>query len=674
MSKFDKQLKSRKPNYPFTITQTSFTGTSQMDDNYDHDSVSTSMINNHTATLLKLDKELKELRSENRSLKILLLDERSMLEQILNENKSEKFDERRINLLKFQIIHLERQTLLLTEALGTRSENIMTVENTLRWLADQLRVYITADVKGINVPVSRAELMAMVEKVESSRIKLAKGIENNSKESLAKSTLYYNSFIKKKNQKDLTLYDIAVGQSSHLNLKSVAQLESKLSVLYKELVTLKESLDYITPKHIDSGHMTGVLKERLKGNLTKSCMMCKDCSEDLLHLSLLYPSAPWSALKRPVIKDISVEYIISTLPTLPKSKTTEIHQHIESLVKLYNYRQIMLEREVKALREEVKFHQTIYTTQLNYIESLFTAVKDGYMSFENSVHNIVVEPLKEILRNYVNLKTTGSESGLRDFLSSFKTNEHKLETVVKKLELLPETSSNNSLEALSSYGEEFFYLMDTLVTEQQEKRDRTLTSKQEIKEMVDQQEAETRQLLENSEEKKIFLKQSKELENFQKELLLEKNASKLGKSNSETSLVSSVSNLDNTLDTSLESHMNSSQGFQTNSINPATQKNIAGKAKRHSISNMDKPPSGREGHRLLSTVLPNVSKQSRNYEANLVVPNRTLQLRRSNSSPKINVGNNDTSSGAEDRSALPQTKKFTASSTLKCKNKKIPFY
>ncbi|XP_055956379.1 uncharacterized protein LOC126818094 isoform X2 [Patella vulgata] len=624
----------------------------------------------NSAILLKMDREMQELKEENKKLKLQLLDERSMLEQLLNETSQEKFDERRINLLKAQIIQLERQTLILSEALGNRSENLLEVENVLKWLTDELRSYIAADVKGSNIPVSRAHLMAMVETAESARIKLFKGIENNSKENLIKPTMFINDFIKKKNQEDLTLLDITSGQMSHINLKHVGQLESKLSQLYKELIKLRESLcETDNPvKKITSDHIAKCFKERLTSDIVKSSTLCRDCSTDLLSLSLLYPAAPWSALKRPILKEVTIEEFMSMLPSLPKPKTVELHRCIEGLLKTCNYRHTMLEREVKALRDEVKFHQSIYNHQLTYIDSLFTAVKDGYLSFENSIHSLVVEPLKETLKNYEGLKVSASEKALRDFLSTFKNNEEKLQNVVNKLELIPEQANQlNGEKVFTSFGEEFFHLMDKLVVEQQEKRDREIQCRSEMKEEQKQRDESLKQLIYKMEEKKIHAREFKELRNFEI-LEMNKNEPKLKKSCSDISLCKNDSlNGDKRQDSGLSPPENISSNCELSNV------------MMDQVKKTDKPPSGREKFKISTKGTRN--KQCRNYEPNLVVPNKTLQLRKSNSISKLNCDKNTDQS--ENLLMLQDLSTLSMSSVesqppvhhlAPLKKKKAPFY
>ena len=44
---------------------------------------------------------------------------------------------------------------------------------------------------------------------------------------------------------------------------------------------------------LTSGHVTHCVRERLSTQILKSCAIMKDCTDNLLELSLLFPSAPW---------------------------------------------------------------------------------------------------------------------------------------------------------------------------------------------------------------------------------------------------------------------------------------------------------------------------------------------------------------------------------------------
>lgn len=257
----------------------------------------------NSASLSKAEREIKALKGENHRLRKELEDVRSLYNQLVQEDSHERFDERRVTLLKSQIIQLERQVLLLSEALSSRTETLLEVENALTWLADKCRTFITKEIKGPEVNVPRSDFTLMVETAESARIKLYKQLENRTTEKLSRQLLFYNEFIHPSRQNDVTLLDVASGTLEHLNLKQVAKLETKLSLLYKELISLHSKLEQdqqvsqvTSPCMWSSSHVTLAARERLMTQILKSCAMMKDCTSDLLDVSLLFPAAPWVVL------------------------------------------------------------------------------------------------------------------------------------------------------------------------------------------------------------------------------------------------------------------------------------------------------------------------------------------------------------------------------------------
>ena len=74
-----------------------------------------------------------------------------------------------------------------------------------------------------------------------------------------------------------------------------AQLESKLSLLYKELIKVSKHLTSRARDGPEAGqsHMSSAVREREGTVVLRAAAMARDCASDLLSLSLLVPSAPW---------------------------------------------------------------------------------------------------------------------------------------------------------------------------------------------------------------------------------------------------------------------------------------------------------------------------------------------------------------------------------------------
>ncbi|GFN92006.1 hypothetical protein PoB_001851200 [Plakobranchus ocellatus] len=447
------------------------------------------------------ERGIKILRAENAKLKKEYDELNSTLKQLLRETSHEKFDERRINLLKLQIIQLERQVAVLNEALGSRHEAALEVENTMAWLADKLRSYISAEVKGPLVPIARADLMTLVESSESARIKLFKAIERSGKESVGKDLLYLNPFIggKYSQGEQVSLLDISLNRMDYINLRHVARLESKLCVLYQDLIRVFGQLEHVAKSPACIGRTSGA-SSRLNTTILKTCMTLRDAADDLLALSLLCPSSPWPALKRPVTKQVPVERITSALPTgLPRLKQEEITHLIEASIGICNHRYLLLEKEKAVLKEELNFHRATHDLQVQFMQSLFEAVRKGYGEFEKSAKETIAAPIKTMLDAYKKLKESASEDALREFLLVIKDNEEQLCSVDELLEAHNFEEDDTGALAFSRFGSEFFSKLDALVELCQRERDLSIKARKDVAEEQRRKDTELQQLIEDLE-------------------------------------------------------------------------------------------------------------------------------------------------------------------------------
>ncbi|CAG5119367.1 unnamed protein product [Candidula unifasciata] len=493
---------------------------------YDVGSEAVTAVNN--AATCKLERELKTMQEENLQLRRELHESRMALKQLFSESSHEKFDERRVNLLKFQLIQLERQIAILNEALSCRQEAVLEVENTMAWLADRLRSYIAAEVKGPAVPIARSDLTSMTEVVESSRIKLFKALEGSEKDAIGKDVLFLNQFLggKYKNGEPLTVLDISLQRMNYINLRHVAQLESKLCQLYKELIGVNECLCNVKPLSLLAGHINCAEKNRMETMLLKACVVIQDVSDDLMALSLLCPSAPWPVLKRPIIKQIPAERVIAALPALPPSKQEEVKHIIEASIHTCNHHQFLLSKQLAVLKEELAFHRSVYSIQSQYVQDLFDAVRKGYEEFEASLKSVVCSPLKEILDAYQVLKNSASEDAFRKFLLIIKANEEQLMSVVETFSSDNCKSDNNDFQVFSKFGEEFMDKINSLVIKCQHERDAAAKEHKEVKEEQAKKDLELQRLLEDLENKyaKTWIPVSSGVTSENKLLLNEKDA------------------------------------------------------------------------------------------------------------------------------------------------------
>ncbi|KAH3837019.1 uncharacterized protein LOC127876875 [Dreissena polymorpha] len=460
------------------------------------------------ASVTKQEKELQALKFENKKLKGDLNEIRSLYKQLVQENSHERFDERRVTLLKSQIIQLERQILLLNEALSSRGQVLYEVENNLQWIANTCRGYICKDTHGPQVPVERSQLTLMVETAESARIKLYKQLENTTSQQLSQPLKHFSEFLQTQKEGEVSMLEVAMGTLEHLNIKHVTKLETKLSTLYRDLIHLHSTMEADTKNESaylwTSCHVTKVARERLVTQILTSCARLKDCSSDLLELSLLFPSAPWPPLRKNAIKDVTADRVIQCIPS--RSRSQETLKVIEALVKAYNYKVYMLRNESDSLREEVKYHKTIYNLQLKYAESLFQAIREAYGGFEAMTNEVIVKPLKEVLEAYVDLSQSASEEALKVFMRTFKDRVTQFGDIVETLTVKEPESEGATV--LSQYGEEFFKVLEKVVKEEQLKRDNEASHVEHLREEQDRLDSQLHQILEEQETRQQLLMMS----------------------------------------------------------------------------------------------------------------------------------------------------------------------
>ncbi|XP_033121186.1 uncharacterized protein LOC117120286 [Anneissia japonica] len=453
-----------------------------------------------TSSVCQMENEIKSLKEENKHLKMELEEIRSLYKQLVHEAPSEKFDEMRVNLLKSQLIQLERQILLQSEAITSRADILLVVENALQSTADSMRNLLASGVYGPTVPVERSQLMKVIENLEGARHRLYKNIENNSSEKLAKPVLYMGEFLKPGRGREVTVLDVCNGTTEHISLKHVAKLESKLFTLQKNLHALHQSMklfwshDFKQPVYTNQQLGLPVI-QRLSGQLAKSEKCLEQCCRDLIALSILVPTAPWPVLNKPPVVEVTTEMVLSALPNFPRSKQQEGKKMITALTKACSYTRQVVRLEAKACAEELKYHQAIYQLQMDYMQSLFTAVSDAYCKFEGNIQQMLGKPLKDVLDSFMLLRDSASEDALRDFLATFKDHADTLTDAVKSLSPCSDNVSDGTHKALTDFGKQFFISVDTQSRKCIAERDRLA---KEIEEVKQQRE------LYNSEVKDIF--------------------------------------------------------------------------------------------------------------------------------------------------------------------------
>ncbi|XP_061173048.1 uncharacterized protein LOC133182285 [Saccostrea echinata] len=608
---------------------------------------STSSVPTNSASLAKAERQIKGLQEENTKLRKDLDNMRSLYKQLTLENSHEKFDERRVFVLKSQIIQLERQILLMSNAIGNRTTTLTEVENALIQIADKWRHYIGLEVKGPEVSIPRCELTQMVHVAESARIKLYKNIENTSQEKLFQPFLCISNFLKSQKEGEITLFDVASGKLDHLNLKQVTKLETKLASLYKEMINLNEILEPGMDEKQEekeeqvasSCHIASAVRDQFKTRLLKSCAMIKDCCGDLLSLSLLYPCAPWPPLKKSAIKDVTTAHVMKSLPSLPKSKSADVQSVVEALIRTFNYKNQMTQHEVKSLREELKFHKSVYDLQLSYVQSLFSVIRDGYKTFQSSCNEVIANPFREVLEAYTQFKEEASEAGFKNFVLKFDNCYEKVDHAVSQICV-------SEGEEFSEFGETFLRDIDKKISQCQHVRDKASREREELKAQQEKLEDELRSFLDEQELKyKEHFKTNAESDSIPPvtdEVVIFMKPS-------DTSLVEKQNNV--VVVDSLMSDLSLDSGRRSNlktDRKPDSKKKTLFHEEMKSSKSNDPQLECRDDSTMSSecvstdSALPpqgKVPKRTKKLVPSAYVPNRTLQLRRSGSLNSIDKSN-----------------------------------
>ncbi|XP_064152809.1 uncharacterized protein LOC135233320 isoform X1 [Anguilla rostrata] len=421
---------------------------------------------------LKGNTKVERLQRENAKLKEELEDLRIQYQQLLDEGKEEVFDERRVNLLKAQVMQLERQVILLSEGLSSQTSRCLEVENALEPLTERLRSLLSVDSPSAEVPIARAELTQLIEMCADVRQKLHRNNKVKTVENLSMPWIMSKRNLVKQ---PVTLVDLCYGKTNNLNLQQVSALESRLSQLFKHLHGMRQTLGFLlAPGPHPSDQARRLLPSSVHTRLVNQAARCSGdldrCCSDLLTLSLIVPSAPWADSEQRVTQELSAEDVLSLLPPFPRGAPQQRARRVaEALVRAANYPLLMALQQVEALQAELDFHRGLYALQVQHAEGLVGAVRQAYRAFQENVGRTLCLPLQDVLSCYNGLKSSASEAALRQFLTAFKNNSQQIQEAVEALD----PSNNQGDEALSRYGKDFFRSVEELQERSAEQRDRS---------------------------------------------------------------------------------------------------------------------------------------------------------------------------------------------------------
>ncbi|XP_035662961.1 uncharacterized protein LOC118406751 isoform X2 [Branchiostoma floridae] len=399
------------------------------------------------------DGKITELHEENQRLRQELQEVRSLYDQLVQEGAAEHWEERRVNMLKSHVIQLERQIVQLTGSVSSHKDAMVEADSALDAVVSALREWVACESPGPTVSIQRAKLTHLIHTVMGAKTRVKKqGKTGFSSETIEQSSLLKSAAVKGSGE-GVSLLDICRGDIRHLNLKHVASLESQLSQLFRKLLRLQQCVEGIrNHQPVPLFYQTdSVLYDRLTGLVGDLDKLLYQCCQDLMHLSLLVPAAPWSAVRRLPSMHVSVDDVMASLPSMPRSKQYEVKKIVESLMIAVGYSKHMTAMQIAALEEELTHFRQVQNLQIKYTTTLVQALTQAYNAFQQEVLQGISSPLQGILESYRELRDTASETALRDFLKTFKEHSDQLESISESLREQNGEDDNTGSIALSGF-------------------------------------------------------------------------------------------------------------------------------------------------------------------------------------------------------------------------------
>ena len=400
------------------------------------------------------DKEIAKLKTE--------LDfTQQMLKQLADEKVTESYDSRRSTMMKSQIIQLERQCMLLSEALSCRTAVTNQLENELLSLTQVFQTMLADEKSGPSVLMPRKELVKHIRTLQKLQGSLHQQSVDHKLENLSLPLLTYG---RADASSSVTCVDVCDPTLKNVNLRNIAKLESDLAALYKNLLSLQAMIEATLPKpglDGESRNKNAFPEKYLLGNsLRELCdngRVCAQqlahCCQELLSVSLLHPSAPWKAIQKPEkFSRFDSTVILDTLPVAMK-KRAEVKRIVTSMCKAHNYLMYMNRLQVDVLLEQVRRNAETSKLQSHYMNCLFQGVAGAYKECEQKLKTQVCEPVDEIMRTWFQMKACQTDETLREFLATVKKNENVLEDVVTHRNFLGD-ESNSECDPLHAFGVE----------------------------------------------------------------------------------------------------------------------------------------------------------------------------------------------------------------------------
>ncbi|XP_076801082.1 uncharacterized protein LOC143445693 isoform X1 [Clavelina lepadiformis] len=404
---------------------------------------------------LKTNKKVNE-KTSIRKLQEELSHVKETFKQVIEENTSESYDLRRTSILKAQVVQLERQCMLLSQALSCKASVMLDTETMITDLIKEFQKLLVQETHGPDVFMSRKNLMSHIEAMQRVRAGFHKYSDLADPETLHVPIISGSKFSK---LESLSCLDLCTNKKTYLNLCQVAYLEDKLCTLFKQLTSLQETLKMVTilPKLENDEVAKSPLSERylyrdLFQKTQKDIGTCKknveECCNDLLALSLLHPSAPWHGVQNTSNFGVfDSQKLLSNMQGKLGSTRNEVKAMVKGMCRAHNYLLHMHSLQLRAVKEEVHFYAETKRLHTHQINLLWQGITRAYDECESHIKNSISKPIANILQSWKKVRLLQTEAAHTEFITAITENELALEIVADKT-----INQSSGSQDLSEFG------------------------------------------------------------------------------------------------------------------------------------------------------------------------------------------------------------------------------
>lgn len=376
---------------------------------------------------------LEALEKRNKFLEDELQTLRDLFQNLNSEKDLENPDQRRAFMLKAQNYQLERQCMLLAQAQSNRASVLTEIECQLQNIIFAFKSIVSEEKSGPDVTIKRSEVMGYLGNLKKLKHSLYKQSQLESSDSLRIPSLMTGSKFAK-SHKAIDCADIFKTKTENLNMKHIADLEQELSSLRKRLSALSfllRSLNFTESfDDVDVGkHLFNPWMKKVNFESEKSVSDLEQCSDKLLALTLLHPSAPWSAMKKSSeFETIKYDKTMQSLP-LSVQKNATVRSTVKELCRAHKYAVQQQQQQIDVMEKHLEYQRETTKIQSQYLTQFTGLLLKNYESWKDEVVNGICQPVSKLMQSWSALKGDQSGTNLKQFFNDFKNYETDLENV-----------------------------------------------------------------------------------------------------------------------------------------------------------------------------------------------------------------------------------------------------